>query len=74
MSVNNEQITAAEAEIIPFGKHKGKKLGTIADTDILYLDWLVGQTINSTHLRVAVGVICEARSGEIAQAMEERER
>lgn len=63
-----------ESEIMPFGKHKGKTLGWIADHDILYLDWLVGQEIQSTRVRLAVYEICRDRASEIEAALEEKER
>lgn len=35
----------AQEYILPFGKHVGKALDSIASTDegLLYLDWLIGQ-------------------------------
>lgn len=72
--MNDAQLNAAEAEVMPFGKYKGKTLGWIANNDILYLDWLVGQDIQNVKIRLGVGAICQARAGEIEQAMEEQER
>jgi len=66
-------MTVQEAEKIqmPFGKYKGKSLGAIADEDVLYLDWLLGETIKWETLRTAIGVICEDRVDEIRRKTEE---
>jgi len=54
---------------IPFGKHKRKSLGWIADNDVLYLDYLNGLTINNATLRKAISDVCEEYHREIEQAM-----
>ena len=58
-------IECAESAIMPFGKHKGRSLGDIADDDVLYLDWLIGQDWLKADLRECVSVVCESRSKEI---------
>ncbi len=40
---NEMPFSQAEDTVVPFGKYKGSTIGDIADEDILYLDWLVGE-------------------------------
>lgn len=42
--------------ILPFGKHKGKTVDKVAETDegLLYLDWLNGQDFVKGDLKTAL--------------------
>ena len=42
---------------LPFGKHKGEKLGVIARTDPNYIEWLHNEGVRSVHLRSAVSSV-----------------
>lgn len=62
-------LAQAEAVVIQFGKHKGKRLGDIADADLLYLDYLNGLDLRSPRLLEAVATICAARAREIEETV-----
>ncbi len=66
-------LAQAEAVTIPFGSHKGQRLGDIAEDDLLYLDWLNGKDIRNPIILKAVAAICAARAAEIEQAIDARE-
>lgn len=67
----HHNVTPADPEdmTMPFGKHRGRTLGEIADDDILHLDWLAGTEIRNRRLQQAVGEICRRRSHEIESAL-----
>lgn len=58
-------VEQAESIDMPFGKHRGKSLGDIAESDVLYLDWLVGQDWLRGDLKGAVGLLCEKHARRI---------
>ncbi len=60
--------------LMPFGKHKGKTLGWIAENDVLYLDWLVGSPDLRGPLRDAVEQMCETWAREIDLELERHGR
>jgi hypothetical protein len=65
-----EALRVAEREaasvLVPFGKHKGRSLGWIAQNDLLYLDWLVDVKVRSPTLRAAVETVWKKHKQEIA--------
>jgi len=64
---------APEDRVMPFGKHKGKTLGQIAERDLLYVDWLAGIGLRDHRLQQAVWHICAGRNHEIQRLIEERD-
>lgn len=71
---SRSSIDAARSVVMPFGKHRGKTLGDIADTDILYLDWINGTDIRSGQLRAAVITLCTEYAQEIEDTAEQHPR
>jgi hypothetical protein len=74
-------MSNAEDFIMPFGKHKGKSLSTIADEgDILYLDWLRGERRSDKAkaefdpLDAALVEFLDEREEEVQDAMDNRNR
>ncbi len=61
-----------EDTIIPFGKHRNKRLGDILADDPAYLDWLQTADIRSPALAAAVAEINLKYSGQIEQAVDSR--
>lgn len=58
--------------VMPFGKHKGRTLGDIAEQDVLYLDWLNGRELHG-GLQEAVRWMCEEYAREIERALDDEE-
>lgn len=56
------------AEVMPFGKYRGKTLGEIAEIDVLYLDWVVDK-IKNRELLATVGAVCRIYAHEIDSAL-----
>jgi broad specificity phosphatase PhoE len=57
-----------------FGKHDGKTVEEVSDSDLPYLDWLNGQEWFKKHyLHQEVERTCNKRHREIEEALEERE-
>lgn len=67
------EINEALDHVMRFGKHKGRVLGEIVSSDILYLDWLRGLDNLREPLDTYVRVICEEYASEIETAMAEGE-
>jgi len=60
--------------VMPFGKHKSKKLYTIADTDPLYLDWAAEEFDDrgaGTAIRLAI--LDKTVADQIRVALEEKD-
>lgn len=65
-------MTGPENIFMPFGKHKGKRLGDIVADDPAYLDWIADKC-TSPALSAAVREVCEMYAPEIEQAVNDRE-
>jgi DNA-binding Xre family transcriptional regulator len=65
-------VREAEAVVMPFGRHKRKTLGEIADEDLLYLDWARDKA-ETIRLAEAIATICEARKTEIDDLLEAKD-
>lgn len=57
--------------VMPFGKHKNKTIVEIADGDVLYLDWLIGQEWLYGDLRGIVQTACDEYADAIRTALED---
>ena len=66
--------TRCEDVVMPFGKHKGKRLGVLLDEDPGYLDWLQTTDITSQALAIAVAEINLKYQDRIEQAITEGRR
>ena len=55
---------------VPFGKHKGKRLGDLLDEDPAYLDWLSGLEDLREPMASAVAEINCKYADKIEQAIE----
>jgi uncharacterized protein (DUF3820 family) len=55
----------AKGVVMPFGKHKGQTFEDIANDDVLYLDWLIGQDWLRGDLKECVQAACDEFAGEI---------
>ncbi len=67
----NMAVEEARAVVCPLKKHKGETLGQIADTDVLYLDWMNGIELRDARLKAAVQVLCEEYGRDIDEAVGE---
>lgn len=72
-------IDEAESVVMPFGKHRGRTIREIADTDegLLYLDWasdLEVRTARDIRLKEAIITVTSHHAGTIERLLEERER
>lgn len=56
MPVASKNYRCASEFVLPFGKHKGRTLDQVAETDkgLLYLDWLNGLENTSGDLKLAL--------------------
>lgn len=71
---DTEPRSRADDLTLPFGQYKGRTLGEVADTDLRYLDWLIGQDwflAKYRGLAEAVGDICLRRSHELDHILDE---
>lgn len=66
-------MSKCEDVTMPFGKHKGKRLGDLVDEDPGYLDWLQTTEIRSPRLAEAVAEINLKYQDRIEQAINERD-
>jgi len=64
-------IADALAFEMPFGKHKGSTLRHIAETECLYLDWLLGIDLHG-ELHEAVRLVADEYADEIDVKLMER--
>jgi hypothetical protein len=64
----------ADMNTLDFGKYSRKTVDQVADIDILYLDWLLGQDwFKKNPLFKQVEKVCNDRRHEIENAMAERD-
>jgi hypothetical protein len=68
---DQEQSQRPEDVVIPFGSHRGERLGDVLDADPKYLDWLRGIDIQNARLREAVEQMNEKYAGRIEAAVGE---
>ncbi len=61
--MSNFKFNQAKKYVMPFGKHKGETIDSIASTDegLKYLDWLYGEVTTSSvpQLRVMLKIYLE---------------
>lgn len=76
---DRERATLANAAcepasvLVPFGKHRGRSLGWIAENDLKYLDWLIDAEVRSPSLKSAIEAVWKIHEREIADLVEEGE-
>lgn len=64
------ELAKAEALPVQFGKHNGKTLGEIAAVDLMYLDWMAGQTWLRGTLLDGVLALCARHAREIERRIQ----
>jgi uncharacterized protein (DUF3820 family) len=71
MNFRPQQETQVKVEnvLVPFGKHKNKKLVEVLTEDPKYLDWLDGQDIGNAQFAVRLREFCKKYSAEIERAV-----
>jgi hypothetical protein len=62
-----------ESVLLPFGKHRGRSLGWIAENDLRYLDWLIDAEIRSLSLKSAIEATWKMHEREIANLVGEED-